>query len=197
MLLFFHSWLALPVPPADLQIPDAERKARDSGWMPWWYSLRCRWHIRYLWEACVLDWKQAKTKSLGKRGFLLEGRQKGAEANGGWLMFLCCSPGAKVSQPHPRYKGSRCPHKEERVIYPTDLRGRAGIQETVFWRTEVKSTGCIITHLCVRWLCRLNGPDPAMSEQSQWEFWGQIKCTTRRTMNFPAKHRQRLSRMIW
>lgn len=62
------------------------------------------------------------------------------------------------------------PHKEERVIYPTDLRGRAGIQETVFWRTEVKSTGCIITHLCVRWLCRLNGPDPAMSEQSQWEF---------------------------
>lgn len=71
MLFCCHSWFALPMPPADLRIPDAERKALDSGWMQGWYALQCRWHIRYLWEACVLDQKQTKTKFLGKNGFLV------------------------------------------------------------------------------------------------------------------------------
>lgn len=101
MQFCFHSRFALPVPPADLPIPDAKRKALDPGWMQVWYSLTCRWHVRYLWGACVLDWKLAKTKSLGRNGLLVTDRQERAETNEGWLMVLSRSSGVEICTHSP------------------------------------------------------------------------------------------------
>ena len=67
------------------------------------------------------------------------------------------------------------------------MRRGAGICGETILEKSVVATGCLITCLCVRCLCGLNGPDLAMNAQSQWEFCGQIKCTTRGTVNFAAK----------
>ena len=67
------------------------------------------------------------------------------------------------------------------------MRRGAGIRGENILEKRVVPTGCLITYLCVRCSCGLNGPDLAMNAQSQREFWGQIKCTTRRTVNFAAK----------
>lgn len=67
------------------------------------------------------------------------------------------------------------------------MRRGAGICGETILEKSVVPTGCLITYLCVRCLCGLNGPDLAMNTQSQWEFCGQIKCTTRGTVNFAAK----------
>lgn len=132
--VLFPLCFALPVPPADLQLPDAERKVLDSGWMHRWYLLKCRWRIRYLWEACVLDWKQAKTKSFGKNRLLVEGGQEGAEANGGWLILPYFPSGAQISCYSSRYKWKTClptptPTPGEReVIYLKGRMRRVGMQ---------------------------------------------------------------------
>lgn len=99
-----------------------------------WYLLKCRWRIRYLWEACVLDWKQAKTKSFGKNRLLVEGGQEGAEANGGWLILPYFPSGAQISCYSSRYKWKTClptptPTPGEReVIYLKGRMRRVGMQ---------------------------------------------------------------------
>lgn len=135
MLFCFGSRFALPVRPADLQIPDAERKALDSVSVQGWYSLKCRWHVRYLWEASVLGRKQAKTKSLGKNGLLVEGRQEGTEANGYWLVVPRYSSGAETGNHSPGTSGVVAPWEEGWFVWRI-WEGDLGFGERISWRIE-------------------------------------------------------------
>ena len=47
-------------------------------------------------------------------------------------------------------------------MYLKDMRRGAGIQGENILENGAVPTGCLITHHCVKWLRRLNGPDLAM-----------------------------------
>ena len=115
-----------------------------------------------------MDWKQAKTKFFGKK-IRAPGRGQAGRSRGKWGLtgvdvFLCWSPNLTMSQVQVK----ETPPREEEVIF---LKDGTGIQTDNILKNRAEIHR-VLTHVCVRWLCWLNEPEPGTSAHERWHCAG-------------------------